>query len=510
LEQEVGSSAEDRNWDLSKFLEENTAPLDRSEFFKKKGTLEYFRWRRIKRNPLKPKSDPCQDYPYYYPGYTLQQELDLRRDVVDQQPKDWLLMEVPEGSPKVGSNDTQCESKASLCGQDLFIQFQNDHVRDMPKLILPFFVRAEGQHKLVAIYQISDLAAAYASKRTDAREEFLESIPDDARWTLRYPAADDQVRLFFVNGVLHFEVLHDGILHTFSNPPLPFFIPGANSEGANIQGTLIDKDKSLCRKDCATFTITLARPFFSVAGSSIWMIAKSPLATIPGLWNGQPDEEEGQIVKRRYTLIKSGWQSHQMELPVRLYPQEEQGMVGNQQMFEPFPDGGRMTRVLDDLKYGDKVEFTRMAERLDFTGNRNLIDYRTNKWHHFHKICLMAGGSGIVAFMRALKLLDDTEVVLFYSNVSRDYSMFEQELADLEKEHEKLTILRGFTWFGGWTRERYQPPAFTDGLMYTSLTEDLVQEYCHDADLGITSGNNEYVAKLRGFFEKMNIDFLRL
>lgn len=106
---------------------------------------------------------------------------------------------------------------------------------------------------------------------------------------------------------------------------------------------------------------------------------------------------------------------------------------------DPSQPGGTLSNVLDCLQPGEQVEVKGPAGDIRYRGCGDfLID---GQYHHFDRITLILGGSGITpGYQLIARILmtaetDKTEIRVIDSNRTEDDILMRDELADFENKH---------------------------------------------------------------------------
>lgn len=145
----------------------------------------------------------------------------------------------------------------------------------------------------------------------------------------------------------------------------------------------------------------------------------------------------GKKLVRVYTPVSSDADKGVLDFVIKLYRPNE-----------AFPDGGKMSKVLDALKPGDTMDVRGPTGRFFYQGNGKL-GFKTDKWqtepnkfHDAKKIVMIAGGSGITPMLQLIKHVlsdptDDTQLELLFANKSVEDIMLRDQLDDLAAKHPK-------------------------------------------------------------------------
>lgn len=111
-----------------------------------------------------------------------------------------------------------------------------------------------------------------------------------------------------------------------------------------------------------------------------------------------------------------------------------------------FPDGGKMTQHLDDLKIGDKIAFRGPSGKLQYLGNGKLSIKKLRKDPpqivNVKKVNMIAGGSGITPMLQLVNEIlkrsgDNTQLALLYANQSEQDILLRDDLDVLAAKHQE-------------------------------------------------------------------------
>lgn len=148
-------------------------------------------------------------------------------------------------------------------------------------------------------------------------------------------------------------------------------------------------------------------------------------------------EVDGKKLVRVYTPVSSDDDKGIMEMVIKLYRPNA-----------VFPEGGKMSKVLDALKPGDTMDARGPTGRFWYQGHGKLA-FKQRKWdegptafHEAKRIVMLAGGSGITPMLQLVKHVlkdptDDTQLELLFANKSEEDIMLRDQLDDLAAKHPK-------------------------------------------------------------------------
>jgi cytochrome-b5 reductase len=143
-------------------------------------------------------------------------------------------------------------------------------------------------------------------------------------------------------------------------------------------------------------------------------------------------DEDGKAIMRSYTPVTDNHSVGQVALVVKVY-----------KPCEKFPQGGRMSQHLDQLKIGDMILVKGPKGHTEYTGHGKFTVKplgRPMEQRSARQFCMMAGGTGITPMLQILHAIfrdptdTDTRVRLLYANQTEDDILVRKELEDLAAE----------------------------------------------------------------------------
>ncbi|KAJ1460937.1 hypothetical protein M885DRAFT_433240 [Pelagophyceae sp. CCMP2097] len=148
-----------------------------------------------------------------------------------------------------------------------------------------------------------------------------------------------------------------------------------------------------------------------------------------GEWNGRADDETEAEIERKYTPTSSDDDKGFADLVIKVY---KAGAV------ERFPDGGKMSQHLGNMKVGQTLDISGPWGMIEYVGKGNWLYGK--KEIKATKIGMMAGGTGITPMLQiiaaALKDPNDTTTLsLIFANQTEADILVRDELEALAKKH---------------------------------------------------------------------------
>ncbi|KRX84011.1 Importin-7 [Trichinella sp. T6] len=137
----------------------------------------------------------------------------------------------------------------------------------------------------------------------------------------------------------------------------------------------------------------------------------------------------GQLVVRPYTPVSDI---------------NERGSIYFKDTHPLFPEGGKMTQYLDNLKIGDSINIRGPGGLLTYNGRGRFAIKSSKKadpvQKKYKKVAMLAGGSGITPMYQLIKAsladsYDKLEIYLIYANKSEQDILLFEELLNLEMKH---------------------------------------------------------------------------
>lgn len=147
-------------------------------------------------------------------------------------------------------------------------------------------------------------------------------------------------------------------------------------------------------------------------------------------------EINGELIIRPYTPVSSDDDKGFIDLVVKVYKKN---------VHPKFPDGGKMTQHLDNMKIGDKIAFRGPSGKLQYLGKGKLSIKKLRKDPpqivNVKKVNMIAGGSGITPMLQLITEVlkrhgDDTQLALLYANQSEQDILLRDDLDVLAAKHQ--------------------------------------------------------------------------
>lgn len=151
----------------------------------------------------------------------------------------------------------------------------------------------------------------------------------------------------------------------------------------------------------------------------------------------------GDLVVRPYTPTSSDDDKGYFDLVLKVYKAN---------VHPKFPNGGKLTQYLDQMKPGDKIDVRGPSGRLVYKRN-GVFEIKVDKKtpatvKQVSKIGMIAGGTGITPMFQLVKDIcknenDNTQMSLIFANQSENDILLREELEDYAKNYpEKFKL-----WF---------------------------------------------------------------
>lgn len=141
------------------------------------------------------------------------------------------------------------------------------------------------------------------------------------------------------------------------------------------------------------------------------------------------------LVIRAYTPVSSDDDKGFVDLVIKVYFKN---------VHPRFPDGGKMTQYLEDLKLGDEIEIRGPSGRLQYLGNGKFSIKKMRKDPPeeitVDSISMIAGGTGITPMLQLIRYITkhDTkkiQMALLFANQTEKDILCRKELEEVEAQH---------------------------------------------------------------------------
>ncbi|CRK93693.1 CLUMA_CG007221, isoform A [Clunio marinus] len=145
----------------------------------------------------------------------------------------------------------------------------------------------------------------------------------------------------------------------------------------------------------------------------------------------------GELVIRSYTPVTSDDDHGFVDLVIKVY---------RRNVHPKFPDGGKMTQYLDEMKIGDTIAFRGPSGKLQYLGNGKFSIKKLRKDPpqivSVKKVNMIAGGSGITPMLQLVNEVlkrsgDDTQLAMLYANQSEQDILLRDDLDVLAAKHQE-------------------------------------------------------------------------
>jgi len=143
---------------------------------------------------------------------------------------------------------------------------------------------------------------------------------------------------------------------------------------------------------------------------------------------------DGKLVIRSYTPISSDDDLGFVDLLIKVYFPNER-----------FPAGGKMTQYINNLKVGDRLDFTGPKGRIIYQRQGKFLfrgekkDEKPRTVTGIRNIGMIAGGSGITPMLQIVrdvfKSEEDTRIWLLFANQTEEDILLREEIEDIAREH---------------------------------------------------------------------------
>lgn len=198
----------------------------------------------------------------------------------------------------------------------------------------------------------------------------------------------------------------------------------------------------------------------------------------------------GAPVVRPYTPVSSDNDKGFVDLVVKIYFKN---------VNPKFPEGGKMSQYLENMKIGESISFRGPSGRLVYNGNGNFAIRPDKKSppvaHKASKVGMISGGTGITPMLQLVREVfrnpeDNTELWLLFANQSENDILLRKELEEVAEQHKDRFHLwytidkseEGWKYSTGFVNaemlEQHLPPPSDDTLILMCGPPPMVNFAC--------------------------------
>lgn len=198
----------------------------------------------------------------------------------------------------------------------------------------------------------------------------------------------------------------------------------------------------------------------------------------------------GSLMVRAYTPVSSDEDQGFVDLVVKVYFKNTH---------PSYPDGGKMSQYLNDMKIGDTIDFRGPNGLLVYNGSGQFAirpdkksDAKVRKFRH---VGMIAGGTGITPMLQLIRSItadptDNTKCSLIFANQTEKDILLRKELDEVLKNHpEKFNLWytldkppQGWKYSTGFVDaamiKDHLPPAANDVLIVMCGPPPMIQNAC--------------------------------
>ncbi|KAL4714474.1 hypothetical protein ACJJTC_017769 [Scirpophaga incertulas] len=144
---------------------------------------------------------------------------------------------------------------------------------------------------------------------------------------------------------------------------------------------------------------------------------------------------EDDLVIRAYTPVSSDEEKGYVDLVIKVYYKN---------IHPKFPDGGKMSQHLNNMKLGETIDVRGPSGRLQYAGNGAFLIKKLRKDPPVKtvvkKLNMIAGGTGITPMLQLVRHIcrdanDRTEMRLIFANQTEQDILLRNELEKFQTEH---------------------------------------------------------------------------
>lgn len=142
-----------------------------------------------------------------------------------------------------------------------------------------------------------------------------------------------------------------------------------------------------------------------------------------------------EVVIRSYTPVSSDDDHGYVDLVIKVYFKN---------VHPKFPEGGKLSQYLENLKIGETVDFRGPSGRLVYKGQGKFSIKILRKdppvEYNVKKVVMLAGGTGITPMLQLIRAIikdpaDETQASLLFANQTEKDILLRDELDDIAKNH---------------------------------------------------------------------------
>ncbi|XP_070521332.1 NADH-cytochrome b5 reductase 2 isoform X1 [Cardiocondyla obscurior] len=174
-----------------------------------------------------------------------------------------------------------------------------------------------------------------------------------------------------------------------------------------------------------------------------------------------------EVVIRSYTPVSSDDDRGYVDLVIKVYFKN---------VHPKFPEGGKMSQYLENMKIGDTIDFRGPSGRLVYKGQGKVAIKLLRKEppveYNVKKMVMLAGGTGITPMLQLIRSIikdptDETQVSLLFANQTEKDILLRDELDEIAKTNPNKLKL----W--------YTLDSSSDGWSYSTgyISADMIKEH---------------------------------
>ncbi|XP_072123462.1 NADH-cytochrome b5 reductase 3-like [Mobula birostris] len=254
--------------------------------------------------------------------------------------------------------------------------------------------------------------------------------------------------------------------------------PPITLEDPNVKYALRLIDKEVVTRDTRRFRFALPSTDYVLGlpiGQHIYLSARV----------------NGQLVVRPYTPVSSDDDKGYVDLVIKVY------FKG---VHPKFPEGGKMSQYLENLRIQDSIDFRGPSGLLVYKGKGQFAvrpDKKSEaKIKEVKKVGMIAGGTGITPMLQLIRAIvkdpnDPTICHLLFANQSEKDILLQSELEEIEAENPHRVIIwytldkapEGWKYSEGFVNEQmiqeHLPPAADDVLILMCGPPPMIEFACN-------------------------------